>query len=244
MTERKYKHPSVLEAIVELRIAPSSAWGISSFVDFAGLAKDRGYPILKDAAPGFQISLPVSGGKPQVLTSAANRVQTWNESGNQLWQAGPQLFAANRRAPYEGWEKFRPHVAQGLELYLELAKPEKAEALVMQYVNRIVLDDENQDPSQFLVFVPPTISYAERATNFICRAEQAYNTQDSIAVTSTRDQSAPGSTAIILDIVYMSLQPSLESSQLMSLIDSAHLRVTEAYEKSITESLRERMEPV
>lgn len=244
MKERKYKHPSVLEAVVELRVVPSSAWGISSFVEFAGLAKDRGYPILKDAAPGFQISLPVSGGKPQVLASAANRVQTWNESGNQLWQAGPQLFAANRRAPYEGWEKFRPHVAEGLELFLKLAKPEKVEALVMQYVNRIALDNENQDPSEFLVFAPPTISYAEKVTNFICRAEQSYNDQDSIAVTSTRDQSTPGSTGIILDIIYTSRQPSLESSQLMSLIDSAHLRVTEAYEKSITESLRKRMEPV
>ena len=240
MTERKYKHPSILEAVVELRVEPSSAWSISSFVEFAGLAKDRGYPILKDAAPGFQVSFPMAGGKPPVIASVANRVQTWNEEETQLWQAGPQLFAANRRAPYLGWAEFRPHVAEGLKLYKAVAKPEKAEALVMQYINRIVLD--KQQPERFLVFVPPSIGYAERINNFICRAEQSYNDQESITVTSTRDQTSPNDAAVILDITYTRLQPSLDDSTLMSLIDSGHLRVTEAFEKSVTDALRERMD--
>lgn len=123
MAERKYKHPSILEAVVELRVEPSSAWGISSFVEFAGLAKVRVYPTLKDAGPGFQVSFPMAVGKPPVVASVANRVQTWNEAETQLWQAGPQLFAANRRAPYMGWGDFRPHVvAEGLKLYKTIAQ--------------------------------------------------------------------------------------------------------------------------
>lgn len=244
MSEHRYKHPTIVEAVCELRFPVAKSWGISSFVDFAGLAKQRGYPKLVDAAQGFQVNFPISGSGAPTMTPVASRVQMWNEERTQLWQAGPQMYAANRRAPYEGWEQFRPHILAGFELYCEVAKPEQAEALVMQYINRIEVDVEQFRPSEFVVFLPPEIPYAEEVVNFICRAEQSFNDGEQIAVTSARDLSAPNGVAIVLDILYTTTQPNLEQNELASAIDKAHSRIVDAFEKSVTGKLRERMEPI
>lgn len=241
VSERKYKNPSVLEAVLELRVKPSETWSISSFVEFAGAAKERGYPILKDAAQGFQVAFPVAQGAAPSVTTIANRVQTWNESETQLWQAGPQLYAANRRQPYEGWKSFRPHIFEGLDLYCNIAKPAEADALVMQYINRIELDEPELNPGELLRFLPPMIQYAEKINTFICRTDQAFSEQEQIVVTSARDASSIDKIAVILDISCVVSRPSLERSVLAELIERAHVRISDAFEKSITDKLRERM---
>src|SRR5262245_42620792 len=119
---RRYKSPSILEAVFELRFESIQSWGISSFVEFTRIAKERGYPILKDVNESFQFKLshPAAGLAPEV-SAVASRVQTWNEEGTQLWQASPEMFAANRRAPYLGWKNFRPHIFEGLDIFRGVA---------------------------------------------------------------------------------------------------------------------------
>jgi uncharacterized protein (TIGR04255 family) len=244
LSERTYKHPSILEAVFELRFQSLPSWGISSFVEFARLAKESGYPVLKDAAESFQLTFPIGGGGTPAMSKVPSRVQTWNEEGTQLWQAGPEMFAANRRAPYRGWSNFRPHIVQGLELYRKVANPEQAEVLKMQYVNRIEVDAGQNSPSDFVSLVPPEIEYADQVSNFVCRTDQSFSDGDQIAVASTRDLSVTSGLAIILDILYTATKPSLEQNALMDTIEKAHSRVISAFEKSITDALRERMELV
>jgi len=247
LSEREYKQPAIAEAIFELRFSAIDSWGISSFVEFAELAKQRGYPTLKDVEQGFQFTFPVRGGTSTgtgapIMTPVTGRVQTWNEEETQLWQASQQLFAANRRSPYDGWEKFLTHILGGFEIYRQVAKPTQAEALVMQYVNRIEVDVSNSRPSDFVVFLPPEIQYADGFNNFICRTEQSFNEKERIVVTSARDLSAQSGVVIILEILYMAMQPNLEQKLLIDEIQVAHSRIIDAFEKSITDAQRERME--
>jgi uncharacterized protein (TIGR04255 family) len=244
LSEHKYNHPTILEAVFELRFQSVKTWGISSFVEFAGLAKERGYPVLKDAAQSFQVTFPMNSGVAPTMNTVASRVQTWNKEGTQLWQASPEIFAANRRAPYEGWEAFRPHILEGLELYYKLANPEQVESLKLQYINRIEVDVEKSSPSDFVRFLPPEIQYADGINNFVCRTEQSFEDGEQIAVTSARDLSETDGVAIILDILYTSIKPNLEQNALASTIEKAHSRMISAFEKSITDAQRERMEPV
>lgn len=244
MSERRYNHPTILEAVFELRFQSVKSWGISSFVEFARLAKEHGYPVLKDAAESLQVRFPISGSGAPTMAPVASRVQTWNEEGTQLWQASPEMFAANRRAPYRGWQDFRPHILQGFELYRKVANPEQADVLRMQYVNRIEVDLEQNDPSDFVKFLTPEIQYADGIDNFVCRTEQSFLDGEKIAVTSTRDLSATSGVAIILDILYTANKPSLEQGALADTIEKAHSQVVSAFEKSVTDALRERMEPV
>lgn len=243
LSERTYKHPSILEAVFELRFKTLQAWGIRSFVEFAGFAKERGYPVLKDVTESFQFNFPPTGGTPPAVSKVASRVQTWNEEGSQLWQASPEMYAANRRAPYLGWKAFRPHILEGFELYRKVAQPEQAELLKMQYVNRVDVDPDRNNPRDFISFLPPDTLYADEIGNFICRTEQRFADGDIVAVTSARDLSAQSGVAIILDILYTAKNPNLEQNALIDITETAHSRVISTFEKSITDALRERMEP-
>ena len=242
MTERSYKHPAIIEAVFELRLQTVKSWGISSFVEFAKLAKEHGFPNLKDAAESFQVTFPIGSIEAPTMTPVPSRVQTWNEEGTQLWQASPQMYAANRRAPYAGWAQFLPHILEGLELYCRTAMPEQAEALKLQYVNRIEVDVQQSKPSDFVTFLTPEIQYADTVNNFVCRTEQLFADGDQIAVTSARDLAAASGIAVILEILYTATKPNLEQSALLSVIEKAHSRTLLAFEKSITDALRERME--
>jgi uncharacterized protein (TIGR04255 family) len=244
LNEHTYKHPVILEAVFELRFETVKAWGITSFVEFARLAKEKGYPVLKDAAQSFQVIFPLSSSGAPTMTPISNRVQTWNEAETQLWQASPEMFAANRRTPYEGWVAFLPHILVGLELYRKVAEPEKAEAMKLQFINRIEVDVRQNSPADLVRFLPPEIQYGDRVNNFVCRTDQAFRDGGQIAVTTTRDMSAANGVAIVLDVLYVTPNPNLEPGSLMSTIEIAHGRVLSAFENSITNVLRERMKPV
>jgi uncharacterized protein (TIGR04255 family) len=239
----KYQHPIVLEAVVELNFPPSPTWTISSFGEFASLAKKHGFQVVKEANQGFQLVLPVGTGGPPAVSQIANRIQTWNSEGTQLWQASADMFAANRRAPYKGWTKFRPHILKGLELYRQLANPTQAGALVMQYINRFALDKEMPEPSDAFLFVPPKIKYGDTFHTFLCQSIQQFTSQENIAVTTTRDLSVTNGVAVVLDIRYTIMNPNLITEVLVALIDNAHARISEAFESSITDKLRERIVP-
>lgn len=246
LSERKYRKPAIVEAVFELHFPAQNDWGISSSVEFANFAKEKGYPVLKDVVEGFQFSLPVGQGAAPIMNPipVKRRIQTWNEEGTQLWQASSQLYAANRRSPYLGWDKFLPHILVGLEGYRKIANPVSAERLLLQYLNRIEVDVPKHSPAEYVKFITPEISYADGIHNFICQTEQTFSDEDEITVVCSRDLSQENGVALMLQIIYAVRNPPLDSNNLIELTKKAHQRVIDAFEKSITEKQQERMEPI
>lgn len=212
---------------------------MGSVVKFANSAEDEGYPEVVDAADGFQINFIGGGNKPE-FRPVSRRIQTWNKERTQLWQASAELFAANRRAPYAGWNEFRPHILNGLQLYQNIAKHKKANQLTLQYVNRIEFDKKNP-AGAFLKFVPPEISYADVVNAQTCTSQQTFKDGSTITVTAGLNISKDEEPAMILNLTYSSPSPPLKIEALMKTVDLAHKRIITAFEKSITEKLRERM---
>lgn len=244
MSKPRYKHPALLETVFELRFPPDNSWGISSFIEFANLASKQNYTKIVDAVEGFQFNFSASGNEPPQVKPVSRRIQTWNEEGTQLWQASPELYAANRRKPYQGWETFLPHILKGFDLYKQVANPTKAEVLAMNYINRIDVDISKHNPSDYITFLPPSIAFADSITNLSCQTEQQFDDNDTIVVIVSRDLSEPREgVSILLNILYTTKEPNLDTNKLVETIQKAHSRVIDAFEKSITDKQRERMEP-
>lgn len=220
-----------------------SKWGMSSFIKFAKAAELEGFPEVVDVNDGFQVNVQSkdSAVTPEVIP-VSRRIQTWNADRNQLWQASAEMYAANRRAPYLGWEKFRPHILKGWNSYAKIAKPKKASQMTLHYVNEIAFSD-SEPPSDFVRLVPPDIRYADNKSNFNCTVIETFRSGDIIQVSSGRNPNSPN-LAISLNIIYVKKAPSLEQSALAEQIESSHRRIIDAYEKTITDKQRERMEPV
>ncbi len=242
MNKAKYKHPVLIEAVLELRFPSNDKWGMSSFIKFANLARKEGCTEVVDAPDGFQVNFSFGEGKQPELQPVSRRIQTWNKEKTRLWQASPELFAANIRSPYPGWEKFKPHILKGFEIYSKIAQPKKAVTLSINYVNKIEFDNNNP-PLDYLIFFPPKVDYADSIDNFGCLTQQTFKNGDAITVSTARDLT-PDTMAIMLNILYTAKSPSLETNSLKQTIERAHTRVIDAFEKSITVKQRERMEVI
>jgi uncharacterized protein (TIGR04255 family) len=153
------------------------------------------------------------------------------------------LYAANQREPYKGWEDFRPHILKGLELFKQVAKPEKAEVLVMRYINRINLA-KSEKPDSLLMFLPSGIEFSENISDYGCKAEYKFENDEKIIITSAKDNSQRGENALIFEILYIKPNPNLEIHSLSDVVETIHNRIVERFEKSITDKLRKRMEVV
>lgn len=234
----KYKNPSVIEAVFEVRFPSDNDWGMSSFVKFAKAAEKAGYSEVVDAGEAFQFSFQSQEKTIPEVKPISRRIQTWNKSKNELWQASPDLYAANRREPYLGWENFRAHIFKGLDIYSKLAKPKKALQASLHYVNRIKFDE---DPSEYVLFVPPMFQYADTFQSFTCHTHQTFKSGDSIIVSSSKDPAVEKRPALILNIVYTTPLPSLDRKSLKTVVEKGHEVVIKAFEKSITDKQRERM---
>ena len=218
---------------------------MSSFIKFANLAGKEGYSNIVDAAEAFQFNFSIGkGNEPPQVKPVTRRIQTWNKEKTQLWQASPELFAANRRKPYQGWAKFRPHILKGFDLYSKTAQHKKAVTLGMHYVNRIEVDLSKNKPSDFIVFLPPEVAFADDIVNFGCQTEQEFKDAGRITIIAGNDISSEKGLAVVLNIIYTVKSPSLESNKLKETIEKAHSRIIGAFEKSITDLQRERMEAI
>lgn len=237
----KYKKPVLIEAVFELRFKPLPNWEIGSFVKFAELAKENGFPVLRDSPQQFQVTFAPN--HEPVINQGASHIQTWNKEETKLWQAGQVLYAANQREPYDGWEKFRPHILKGLKIFKNVAKPKKAEILAMRYINRINLT-KSEKPDSLIVFLPSGIEFSENVSDYGCKAEYIFENDEKIVITSAKDNSQKGENALIIEILYIKPNPSLEIDILSETIETIHNRILEKFEKSITDKLRKRMEVV
>lgn len=237
----KYKKPVVAEAVFELRFKPLANWEIGSFVKFSELAKENGFPVMRDSPQQFQVTF--SPNHQPIINQGASHIQTWNEEETKLWQAGQSLYAANQRKPYNGWKDFRPHILKGFELFKQVANPKKAEVLAVRYINRIVLKNSDK-PDSLLSFLPSGIEFSKNISDYGCKAEFDYENDEKIVVTSAKDNSQEKENALILEILYFKPNPKLSLEELGKTIDIIHNRIGEKFEKAITDKLRKRMEVI
>ena len=242
MNKRKYKNPALIETVFELRFPSNKEWSLATFVNFANKAKDAGYPDVVEGTPGFQFDFPVDQSDQPKMKPVARRIQAWNKDKTALLQAGTEIFAANRRVPYLGWDNFLPSILDGFAIYSKIANPKKAERLSLNYINRIEFGP-NDPPDNYINFLPPGIKYADHIQAFGCQTEQSFRDGDIIVVSAARDL-APQTFAVILNIVYVKKLPTLALKGLKASIETAHSRLIEAFEATITDQQRERMKQI
>jgi uncharacterized protein (TIGR04255 family) len=238
-SEIKYKKPAIIEAVFELRFESISNWEIGSFVKFAELAKQNGFPIMRDSPQQFQVVF--NPNREPITNKAASHIQTWNEQETQLWQAGNSLYAANQREPYQGWQVFKPHILKGFELFEDVANPKIAEILTLRYINRLVLD-EKEDPNSLFWLLPSGIKFSDNLLKFASKIEYGFENNERIVITCAKDISQETENAIILDILYVKPKPQLERIKLEKTIEKIHNRIVDKFENSIKDELRKKME--
>lgn len=249
MDKIKYKHPVITEAVFELRFPNDASWGMNSFIQFAKLAEKKGFSEVVDAKnTSFEFNFTPAGDVLPKIIPSQGRIQTWNTEKTQLWQAGADIYAANRKSPYQGWNSFRKHIHDGFSLYCQVLKKRRAaERMAIHYLNRIEIDSSGS-PEEYIEFLPTKIKFADKIAGFGCQTEQIFEDGDRIVVAAAREMeptgTLPSNSNIILNISYVKESPDLEEGKFKELVEKAHLRIRTAFQMAVTSKQKERMEAI
>ncbi len=243
MSRREYKNAPIEEAIVEFRFAPGSEW------DLTIPGKLHQHPAIKNVYPGkprtqrlLQGALEATAGQPAAFNvqEGVGRIQLVDADAKRLVSLGPDLLSVHVLRPYEGWDNFRSRTDSALAAYREVAGVDSMLRIGLRYVNKIVVPVPAFDLDEHFNCGPRTIDgLPEVIANFLTRVDYVYDDGKRLIVTFAAIEAPQGSCAFLLDLdgVWEGARTPMDSA--MSVVDELHERMGSAFERLITDKLRE-----
>jgi len=175
-------------------------------------------------------------------------MQFFREDEKALVQVDRDLLVVNHLKPYPTWREFVPSIRKAFDAYRDVASPAGLRRIGLRYINRIEIPSpriELEHYFQFRPLVGPNLP--QDFTSFIVGIEVPHeDSRDRLrAQLSTAAAQKPDSAAIMLDLNYFLAEPGKISPEAaFEWLETAHGRLEEVFEASITDRLREMFQEV
>jgi len=239
---KKYKNPPVVEALCEFQFVPGQPWDLT----LPGLIYEK----IKDEFPdkkqqigiGVQFR-PTEKGVEHKVEPAPPRIQFHKKDKTALIQVAPDLLVINQLKPYPSWNKFKPVIVKGFQIYTEVANPKGLRRIGLRYINIIEFDKtplELKDYFYYYPFIPDTLPQLH--DSFLTRIEFPHEKgKERLIITlASLIPKKPEIVSILLDLDYVMTTPEYISlNEVPEWLGKAHKRVEEAFEACITDKTRE-----
>jgi uncharacterized protein (TIGR04255 family) len=236
---RSYANPPLVEAVCEFRFTSASTWDWTIPGLIYEQVKDE-FPVKQQTDVVELIAAPTAPTRP--VPNVSTRVQFFRGDRTALLQVGPQLFAVNHVRPYPKWPEFKRLVVLSLKTYLEVAKPEALAQIALRYVNKMDFGPTGIDLDDYFSILPKIDEpVSQRWQSFVVVVNLAYDDPASLLRLScgSAPPEEPDRYPVILDLSMVNAPaaaPGLDAVE--GWLETAHARVEEAFETSITEKTR------
>ena len=245
---RRYKHPSIEEAICEITLAPDPA---VSEIDLTlpgtlqlKLGTDR-YP-----GPTRQVINRTHLFDPrglQVHESIA-RVQLPSKDGRSIIAIGRDTLSISRLRIYDGWENFKPEIVRVLDAWRSVDTHSRTCARVgLRYINRLVAP-AGRPIGHWITDVSPTFSAeteeGARITGTLTainnRREFETETRRKIVISlASLQPEKPATSEYLVDIDALADTPPLDDvTQIIAVVDELHTIAGAVFESLVTDNTR------
>jgi uncharacterized protein (TIGR04255 family) len=235
---RTYANPPLVEAVCEFRFTPTSSWDWTIPGLIYERVKDQ-FPVKQQADVIEIAAAPTAPLRP--TPNVSTRVQFLRPDRTALLQVGPQLFVVNQVRPYPKWPAFKRLVVESLKTYLEVAKPDAFAQIALRYVNRIDLTGVVDLDEYFKILPKIAEPVSQKWHSFVVVVNAVYEDPQSLLRLSCGSvpPEAPNQYPVLLDL-NMASAPSAAPGldEVGAWLETAHARVEEAFETSITEKTR------
>ncbi len=244
--ERKYRKPPVVEALCEVYFA-NSKWDDTIPGAFYEQVKaefpDKKQRQIQEA----QIALGRGAASAGVQTLPP-WMQFVTEEGDRMIQISENLLVVNQMCPYPHFEEWEPIVYHALDIYNDLAQPQKVTQVGLRYINRIQLSGTSIDMGEYFRIYPQLPDPLGNTHGpFLVRVEVPQDdTGHSVLITFGTD-TTPANTQEnqifmldLYDIIKLEIDPI--EIELSKQVQYAHENLVKAFEGSITDNLREILE--
>lgn len=238
---RKYARAPITEAIIEIRVDPTSGVNPASCKSVFNGVRDE-FP---EMAELMLMRAQILGG-PQVGASATQTVAGYtfvSKERGQIVTACPDRFAFSQLPPYDRWETFCPLARRLWEIYRMETKPDKITRIATRFVNRIEIPMPIKDIADYFRTLP-VISpgmFQDLSGYFM----QIQLPQNDLVCMATLNQALLASddhsvAPFILDIDISDEQAKLQSDEVIwNRLQEFRWRKNDIFEACITDQVRE-----
>jgi uncharacterized protein (TIGR04255 family) len=241
----QYKNAPIAEALVEFRFTPGAEW------DLTIPGKLHQHPAIKDEYPGkprtqnvLQAIVQANVGQaPNFnLQQGVGGIQLVDADAKRILALAPNALSVHVLRPYEGWEKFRPRMDAALTAYREVAGVDSVVRIGLRYVNQVQIPLKQIRIEDYFTCAPQTpAGLPDLMASFMTRTEHVFEDKGKLILTFASldwTASAPACT-FLLDLDAIWEGPGTPVAGAMSIVDVLKERVGSAFEKLITQKLRE-----
>ena len=243
---RTYPNAPIVEAILEIRCAPSSGVPVGALEALLSSEAPR-YPVtehLEDFRSELRGS--VAPGSRTPVTATAERLITGvagvSQCRQRVFQARENGFTFAHMRPYPGWAAFRGEAQRLWALYRGIAGAARITRVAIRTINRICLDGPPSDPARYLRTLPVVAPQAGTSVHgFFMQVAVDQPSICSVAlITESIDRSADsGRIAVILDIdLFRERELPHSELDLWALLDRMRQTKDDVFEACITEEAR------
>lgn len=233
-----YGKPPVTQAICEFQFVSDKAWDWT----IPGLIYPKisnEFP-LKQQEQAFQISVAPQQLPTQRFSTALSKMQFLKSDGSAMVQIGPDLLGINVQTPYPGWPNFFKLISEQFQIYTEMASPRGFKRIGLRYINRIEFQSDEIEITKYFRYYPHLPEDIEQSHGpFSMSVVHSFDGGRNALVIVLANVIPSQHLTYVLDLDY-----SLTQSDKVQLVDglqwteSAHARIEDMFEASITDELR------
>jgi uncharacterized protein (TIGR04255 family) len=247
----KYKSPSIIEALCEFTFAPDTPWDSTIFGRFYEQVKndfpqrEEGELVSATLALNLQPA-QAPAAAPQLKRSP--RMAFSREGRTRLIQVSERLLTVNVLAPYPGWdEQFRTMILAAMDAYRSVTEISEASQVVLRYLDRFEFEAQafrlgnwlNCDGGLF-----PRELAEQSLMAYQIRHPQSNGEHFAMTAVSGPAENNPTACNVILDTQIIRAVPITMEESSTPLLESMHGQIINAFERSITGKMRDRLEPL
>ena len=237
---RKYRHPPIIEAVCEFRFPPTVSWDLTIHGLMFGKIQKEFPNKAQHLVQNIEFTQTPQGLRQQLVTSEQSVFSTHDK--RLLIQVGSHILAINCLAPYPAWEEFKPQIEKAFTALTSIIEVKELERISLRTVNRIVIPQSTVKLSDYFEFRPFLGEHLPRQPiNFVLACSfDFYDERDVCQIQLTNIvQNVTTSVAFALDFDYVLAKAgSISILNALEWVDTAHVKLVELFEGSITDRLR------
>jgi len=237
-SSRKYGKAPIVEAVIDIRIAPRPGLAFSDLRPLHETEKTR-YPVLRE---DIQIVQEFSSDDSRETTKKTKiGYMLRSADDKRVVQALTGGFTFSWLAPYDTWGTFRKEALRLWAQYVALTSPTAITRIAVRYVNRLDLPQPVEDLRRYVNVgpdAPPSLLAETEAFLLQLRSPQRDAGANLILNVARVDPPSPDVVSIILDLDLYDDTPPKELTDVGDRIEVLHARVESIFEQLITEDTR------
>jgi|HubBroStandDraft_6_1064221.scaffolds.fasta_scaffold87224_4 uncharacterized protein (TIGR04255 family) len=248
LARRRYRNPPVLEALIDVRVAPPDKLDLAPLATLMTGEEDR-YPRRESVSLGSVTITLAPAGSATSLQQTQSGYRYTSADSTLIFQARTDGLTFSRLRPYSQWGDWEPEARRVWAKYCGATNPSRVTRIAVRYVNRILV--KTKQPIELGDFLhvhaeaPPELSNISQSLMRIeCPQPSIENTvlilTQSIPAWLPGDSVGEAGVAILLDLdVVRTTEFAPGGSELWSALDDLHRLENAIFESCITDRARE-----